>query len=177
MHPLEQFKYCPKCGSSHFEVHNEKSKHCDDCGFTYYFNSSAATVAFILNHRNELLVCRRAKEPAKGTLDLSGGFIDMNETGEEGVAREVMEETGLTVIDTEYLFSLPNTYLYSGFLVHTLDLFFLCKVADDTCLRAMDDVADSFWMPLDSIQPEEFGLDSVRRGVTRFLKEYANKNK
>lgn len=177
MHPLEQFKYCPKCGSSHFEVHNEKSKHCDDCGFTYYFNSSAATVAFILNHRNELLVCRRAKEPAKGTLDLSGGFIDMNETGEEGVAREVMEETGLTVIDTEYLFSLPNTYLYSGFLVHTLDLFFLCKIADDTCLRAMDDVADSFWMPLDSIQPEEFGLDSVRRGVTRFLKEYANKNK
>lgn len=175
MHPLEQFKYCPKCGSSHFEVHNEKSKHCDDCGFTYYFNSSAATVAFILNHRNELLVCRRAKEPAKGTLDLSGGFIDMNETGEEGVAREVMEETGLTVIDTEYLFSLPNTYLYSGFLVHTLDLFFLCKVADDTCLRAMDDVADSFWMPLDSIHPEEFGLDSVRRGVTRFLKEYANK--
>ena len=175
MHPLEQFKYCPKCGSSHFEVHNEKSKHCDDCGFTYYFNSSAATVAFILNHRNELLVCRRAKEPAKGTLDLSGGFIDMNETGEEGVAREVMEETGLTVIDTEYLFSLPNTYLYSGFLVHTLDLFFLCKVADDTRLRAMDDVADSFWMPLDSIYPEEFGLDSVRRGVTRFLKEYANK--
>lgn len=175
MHPLEQFKYCPKCGSSHFEVHNEKSKHCDDCGFTYYFNSSAATVAFILNHRNELLVCRRAKEPAKGTLDLSGGFIDMNETGEEGVAREVMEETGLTVIDTEYLFSLPNTYLYSGFLVHTLDLFFLCKVADDTRLCAMDDVADSFWMPLDSIHPEEFGLDSVRRGVTRFLKEYANK--
>lgn len=175
MHPLEQFKYCPKCGSSHFEVHNEKSKHCDDCGFTYYFNSSAATVAFILNHRNELLVCRRAKEPAKGTLDLSGGFIDMNETGEEGVAREVMEETGLTVIDTEYLFSLPNTYLYSGFLVHTLDLFFLCKVADDTRLRAMDDVADSFWMPLDSIHSEEFGLDSVRRGVTRFLKEYVNK--
>ena len=39
----------------------------------------------------------------------------------------------------------------------------------------MDDVADSFWMPLDSIHPEEFGLDSVRRGVTRFLKEYANK--
>ena len=47
MHPLELFKYCPKCGSSHFEIHNEKSKHCADCGFTYYFNSSAATVAFI----------------------------------------------------------------------------------------------------------------------------------
>ena len=97
MHPLELFKYCPKCGSPHFEVNNEKSKRCADCGFVYYFNSSAATVAFILNDKNELLVCRRGKEPAKGTLDLSGGFIDMYETGEEGVAREVLEETGLQV--------------------------------------------------------------------------------
>ncbi|MGG6496884.1 UNVERIFIED_CONTAM: DNA mismatch repair protein MutT, partial [Bacteroidetes bacterium 56_B9] len=32
-HPLSQFKYCPKCGSAHFEVHNEKSKQCADCGF------------------------------------------------------------------------------------------------------------------------------------------------
>ena len=29
---------------------------CADCGFVYYFNSSAATVAFILNDKNELLV-------------------------------------------------------------------------------------------------------------------------
>ena len=65
MHPLELFKYCPKCGSSHFEVRNAKAKKCADCGFVYYFNSSAATVAFILNHRNELLVCRRGKNPPR----------------------------------------------------------------------------------------------------------------
>ena len=76
-------------------------------------------------------------------------FIDMYETGEEGVAREVLEETGLKVEKAAYLFSLPNTYLYSGFLVHTLDQFFLCTVEDATHLEAMDDVADSFWMPLD----------------------------
>ncbi len=79
MHPLELFKYCPKCGSSHFEVRNAKAKKCADCGFVYYFNSSAATVAFILNRKNELLVCRRGKEPAKGTLDLSGGLIRLQE--------------------------------------------------------------------------------------------------
>ena len=94
MHPLELFKFCPVCGSPHFEIHNEKSKKCADCGFVYYFNSSAATVAFILNGKGELLVCRRGKEPAKGTLDLSGGFIDMFETGEEGVAREVKRGNG-----------------------------------------------------------------------------------
>ena len=88
-HPLSLFKYCPRCGSVRFEVHNGKSKACRDCGFVYYFNPSSATVALILNEREELLVCRRGKDPAKGTLDLPGGFIDMYETGEEGVAREV----------------------------------------------------------------------------------------
>lgn len=169
MHPLDQFKFCPKCGSARFAEHNAKSKHCADCGFTYYFNPSAATVAFILNSRNELLVCRRAKEPAKGTLDLPGGFIDLYETGEEGIAREVGEETGLRVCHTEYLFSLPNTYLYSGFLVHTLDMFFLCRVEQCENIRPMDDVADLMWMPLHQIRPEQFGLDSVRAGVERFI--------
>lgn len=172
MHPLEQFKYCPKCGSHSFLVNNEKSKRCLACGFVYYFNASAATVAFILNAKGELLVCRRAKEPALGTLDLTGGFVDSFETAEEGVAREVLEETGLEVVEAVYQFSLPNTYLYSGFLVHTLDQFFLCKVKDENCLSAMDDVADSFWLPLNEVNPDEFGLDSVREGVKRFLKEH-----
>ena len=66
MHPLELFKFCPVCGSPHFEIHNEKSKKCADCGFVYYFNSSAATVAFILNGKGELLV--------EGSVTL--GFID-----------------------------------------------------------------------------------------------------
>lgn len=48
-HPLDLFQYCPECGSSHFEVNNEKSKKCTDCGFVYYFNPSSATVALILN--------------------------------------------------------------------------------------------------------------------------------
>lgn len=168
-HPLTLFRYCPKCGSPRFEVHNFKSKQCADCGFTYYFNSSAATVALITNERGELLVCRRAKDPAKGTLDLPGGFIDLHETGEEGVAREVREETGLEVLKAEYLFSLPNLYLYSGFEVHTLDLFFRCTVDDTAHYHAMDDAADAFFLPVDHIRPEDFGLGSVRRGLTRWL--------
>ena len=168
-HPLSLFHYCPRCGSPRFEEHNFKSKRCADCGFTYYFNSSSSTVALITNARGELLVCRRAKDPAKGTLDLPGGFIDMYETAEEGVAREVKEETGLTVTRAEYLFSLPNLYLYSGFQVHTLDLFFRCTVADDRHFQAMDDAADLRFLPMADIRPDDFGLQSVRQGLARFL--------
>ncbi len=171
MHPLEQFKYCPRCGTVGFGERDVKAKHCDACGFTYYFNPSAATVALIVNDRGELLVCRRAKEPAKGTLDLPGGFIDMGETGEEGVAREVKEETALEVTKTEFLFSLPNLYEYAGFTVHTLDMFYRCEVSDLAPLTAMDDVADTLWVPLHQVNPTLFGLTSIRAGLQRFLSE------
>ncbi|MCQ2268493.1 MAG: NUDIX domain-containing protein [Bacteroidaceae bacterium] len=171
-HPLEKFKYCPICGSQHFTVNDFKSKHCEECGFTYYFNSSTATVAFILNEKKELLVCKRANEPAKGTLDLAGGFVDIGESGEESVIREVKEETGLNVISTRYLFSIPNTYPYSNLTIHTTDLFFQCDVESTNHLQAFDDVAESFWIPLDDINPDEFGLNSIRKGIILFLSKY-----
>lgn len=171
-HPFNQFNFCPKCGSHHFVVHNEKSKKCESCGFVYYFNSASATVALILNSKNELLVCRRAKDPVKGTLDLPGGFIDMFETAEEGVAREVLEETGLVVQEAVYLFSLPNTYIYSDFEVHTLDQFFRCHVSDTSHIKAMDDVTDSFFLPLSDIDVADFGLTSVRSGLKKFIESF-----
>lgn len=169
MHPLDKFCYCPQCGSKHFDVNDEKSKKCDNCGFEYYMNPSAATAAFILNERGELLVERRGKEPAKGTLDLPGGFTDLNETAEEGVAREVMEETGLEVSRTEYMFSLPNVYRYSGMDIPTLDFFFRCEVKDCGALRAADDAAECFWVPLKEIRTEQFGLRSIRQALYMFM--------
>lgn len=168
-HPLEIFKFCPKCGRENFEIHNALSRHCSDCGFTYYQNPRASTAAFILNSKGELLVVRRAKDPAKGTLDLPGGFVDNEETAEQGMVREIKEETGLTVSDMTYLFSVPNIYRYSGMDIHTLDLFFLCHVEDDTIARAADDAAEATWLPLREVYVERFGLRSIRQAVHTFL--------
>lgn len=167
-HVLDKFHYCPVCGSSGFEVNNFKSKKCRDCGFTYYFNSSSATVALIVNEKNELLVVRRKNDPGKGMLDMPGGFIDMYETGEEGVAREVKEETGLDTHRATYLFSFPNTYLYSGFLVHTLDMFFRVEVDDLTHIKAMDDAAAYYWIPLSELNLDDFAFDSIKKGLRKF---------
>lgn len=168
-HPLYQFHFCPKCGSQHFEINNEKSKKCDDCGFIYYFNSSAAVVALIENTEGDILVATRAKEPAKGTFDLPGGFIDMFETAEEAVIREVYEETGLFITSVEYLFSIPNIYVYSKFEVHTVDLFFRCKANDFSRLKAQDDVSELQFISKKDINPADFGLSSIRKGIKKML--------
>lgn len=172
VHVLDKFKYCPVCGSLHFEVNNIKSKKCADCGFIYYLNPSSATVALILNEKDELLVVRRKNDPGKDMLDMPGGFIDMYETGEEGVAREVKEETGLDATETTYLFSYPNTYLYSGFVVHTLDMFYLIKVKSLSHIEAMDDAAAYYWIPLKELDIDQFAFDSIKKGLQRFVQTY-----
>jgi 8-oxo-dGTP pyrophosphatase MutT (NUDIX family) len=83
----------------------------------------------------------------------------------------VLEETGLKVTSLQYLFSLPNKYIYSGFEEHTLDLFYRCEVEDDTIVTAHDDVCELQWLPLSEINPQEFGLQSIRNGVTKFINE------
>lgn len=168
-HPLQDFIFCPHCGSKRFLYNDERSRRCEDCGFTFYPNASAATVAVIINARGEMLVVRRAKEPAKGTLDLPGGFIDPGETAEEGMRREVLEETGADCIVHELLFTLPNTYPFSGHVVHTCDLFFRVEIAEDAVLRAADDAAELFWLPLSEVRPELFGLKSISEGVAYIL--------
>jgi len=169
-HPLDFFKYCPHCGSSRWSIHNFKSKQCEDCGFIFYSNPSAANVAVIINEKNELLAVRRKNEPAKGTLDLPGGFTDMEETGEQGVIREVKEETGLDVERCEYLFSIPNLYHYSGMDIHTLDMFFRCHVKNTQDICAMDDAEEVLWIPLRDVNAADFGLQSIQKGVRLLLK-------
>lgn len=169
-HPLDHFKYCPKCGSDQFVVNNTKSKICNHCHFIYYFNSCSATVGVIFNKKGELLVATRANEPAKGTYDLPGGFVDMNETGEECMKREIKEETNLDVVGLKYLFSVPNLYVYSGFEVHTLDMVYECEVEDFDKLKANDDVNKLTFIGKDNLNPDEFGLLSIK-GIIKRLKQ------
>ncbi len=174
MHILEKFRYCPICGSEHFEPQNDKSKKCENCGFEYYLNPSAAVAAFIHNAQGELLVVRRKKAPGKGTLDLPGGFADIGETIEEALRREVKEETNLNVTTMSYFASLPNKYTYSGFDVPTLDSFYVCTVDDTSCLATDDDAEEALWLPLEEVHTEEFGMRSIRRALIKYLEMKRN---
>lgn len=167
-HPLKAFEFCPRCGSKQFEINGERSRHCADCNLTYYANASASTAAFITNSKGEILLTTRAFNPAKGMLDLPGGFVDMNETAEEAIIREIKEELNINIQDPQYLFSLPNEYEFSGITIHTLDLFFLVKIDDNTIITTDDDVASAQFFDLKHVNTENIGLKSIKTAIEKF---------
>ncbi|MBR0038188.1 MAG: NUDIX domain-containing protein [Bacteroidales bacterium] len=169
--PLYRFHYCPLCGSNRFGIMAENARRCEDCGFTYYTNPRGATVAVIVNDADELLVGVRTNDPAKGTLDLVGGFADLDETIEETMCREIHEESGLEVQPSQlrYLFSVPNTYPYSGICIKTIDMFFELRINGHPALKGMDDISTLHWLPLKDVCIDDFGLNSVRKGLGRYL--------
>lgn len=170
-HPLKSFEYCPRCGSKHFNINGERSRHCTNCNLTYYANASASTAAIITNSKGEVLLATRAFDPAKGKLDLPGGFVDMNETAEEAIIREIKEELNLDVQNPQYLFSLPNEYNFSGITVHTLDLFFKVEIDDNAIITSADDVASAQFYDLNNVNIEDIGLNSIKKAIEKLKNE------
>lgn len=175
MNPLSVWNFCPKCGEKSFENYESRAKRCSRCGHVFFLNSATAVAVFILNSKNELLVARRSIEPAKGTLDLVGGFLEFEESAEEGVVRETKEETGLTLDKNKltYLFSLPNVYPFSEIEIHTIDLFFKYQIqSEDIVLNPQDDICELQFVPINQIDYKEFGLKSVQNAILQFQKKF-----
>lgn len=167
--PLASFKYCPRCGEEGFADYQGRAKQCSACGLTYFHNVAAAVACVVRDSAGHYLFVRRAKDPAAGTLDLAGGFVDPQETVEEAASRELMEETGLSPLSVQYLCSRPNRYPFSGIDVFTADLFFLVEVADCHQAIAQDDAAEIVLTPLDQLEADAFGLESIRAFMADLL--------
>lgn len=163
--PLKVFKFCPRCGSLNLHVKTERSMECPDCGLHWYFNMASAVAGLIFNADGKLLMTIRAGEPAKGSLDLPGGFVDMGETAQQALQREILEELQIDAEVGEFIGSFPNQYLFGGVLYETLDLVFRCNVKDFSTLLAGDDVAGIRFVDINTMDLNTIGLNSIREIV------------
>jgi NAD+ diphosphatase len=160
--PIKIFKFCPQCGNPGFAPDSEKSLKCRKCDFRYFINMSASVAAIIRNEKDEVLFTIRKHDPAAGMLDLPGGFVDLGETAEDAVKREIREELNLKVKSMEFIGTFTNKYIYGGLQYQTLDLVFNCMVESLQNIRAADDVSGYVFMNPETLEPGKIGLESIK---------------
>ena len=95
-----------------------------------------------------VLIVRRARPPADGLYTLPGGGVELGETLEEAVVREVREETGLEIEILELLEIYERIMLDDSGATeyHYVLMDYLCRPAGGT-LCAADDASRVAWVP------------------------------
>lgn len=98
-------KFCGKCGTLTQKVDGERSKTCPKCGLINYPRISPAIIVAVV--REGKLLLAHNNEAAKDLYSVVAGFVEVGETLEECVVREVREETGITVKNIKYFGNQP----------------------------------------------------------------------
>lgn len=100
-----QNRFCGKCGAAMVHKVDERAMLCTECHTVVYPKISPAIIVAIIN-RDQLLLARNANFKG-GWYSLIAGYVDIGETLEETVVREVKEEVGLDVKNIRYYKSQP----------------------------------------------------------------------
>lgn len=95
---MKPFSYCPHCRTelTSAMIDGRNRLYCPACSWVNYINPLPVTVAYAVNRKDELLVIRRAYEPARNEWALPGGFLEIGEEPHHGCLRELQEETALS---------------------------------------------------------------------------------
>ena len=154
------------CGVIFTQIKMEDQKYC------YKYPHPAVTTDCVIfgfdGSELQVLLIERGIEPFKGKWAFPGGFLNMDETAQEGALRELKEETGLENAYIEQF----NTYSDPGRdpreRVITIAHYALVRIQE---VKGGDDAAKAQWFPIDEVPQLAFDHDKILRDAMRKLRE------
>ena len=140
-------RFCGKCAGRMINVKDERALSCPDCGLVVYPRINPVVIVGITDGDRILLT--KAANSEYTNYALIAGFMEIGETFEDTVRREVMEEVGLKVKNIRYYKSQPWAFsesILTGFFADV----------DGNTLPVLDgrELSEARWFSRDEINAE-----------------------
>ncbi len=154
-------RFCGACGEKTVHDGNERMMRCVSCG-NMIFPRIAPAVIIGLTHGDKLMLSTYAGRDYK-RYGLLAGFIEIGETAEEAVAREVLEEVGLKVKNIRYYKSQP--WGVAG----NLSIGYFCDLeGDDTVHLDENELSSAEWFDRGDLPAKDDGISLTREMIRIF---------
>ncbi len=101
----------------------------------------------------EVLLVQRGAEPFKGRWAFPGGFLNMDESAEQGALRELLEETGVEKAGIRQLHTFTDPGRDPRGRVISIAYYAIIRKQE---VKGADDAADARWFALQEVPPLAF---------------------
>ncbi len=154
-------KFCGRCGAENEPSQIERAVVCPVCGQTEYPKISPAVIVAVTDG-DKLLLTRYADRPYRGPA-LIAGFVEIGETLETTVRREVLEEVGLHVKHIRYYKNQPWAF------TDTMLVGFYCELDGDAKISLdRNELCEGLWVPREELPVRENDISLTAEMIEQF---------
>ena len=136
-------RFCGSCGAQTCHHESERALVCDNCSH-HFFPRISPCVIMLVTKGDKMLLAQSSRQKSNYYSCLAG-FIEIGETAEETVHREVKEEVGLQVKNLRYISS--QSWPFPSQLM----LGFLAEYAGGEIVPEPAEILDAKWFDIDSL--------------------------
>ncbi len=153
-HMTQSMRFCPQCGGRNHLNHNQVAMQCGDCRTLHYPRIFPCIIVAVRND-NKILLAQHPRHKT-GMYTVIAGFLEVGETLEQCVAREVKEETGIDVGNIRYFGSQPWAFPSS------MMMGFLADYAGGTLKPDYSELSDAQWFDVTTL-PDVAPVGTIAR--------------
>ncbi len=154
-------RFCGKCGHALIDGQDERKLICPDCGNTIYPRINPCIIVAV--HDGDRLLMTKYAGRAVNWFVLIAGFMEIGESAEDTVRREVMEEAGVKVKNIRYFGSQPWGIPGNLTLGYTAELD-----GDDTITIDESELSEGRWFNREDVPAKDEQLSITQEMIRAF---------
>ena len=157
----QNHQFCGRCGTPMQLVEHQRAKRCPACQLVNYPRIAPAMIVLIT--REKQLLLSRARRFKPGMYSVQAGFVEVGETLEETVRREIKEEVGLEIKNIRYFGS------QSWPFPNSLMIAFTAEYASGELKINQEELEDGGWYLTDNLPLLSTPKSIARRMIESFI--------